>query len=200
MFDHVRNWIEVADFLVNALTFLAVTGSLVAVSIYTCKTGQLVRAAQNQLTESNRQTSIAQEQLKASFKPALIFEFRQNAIAPGRLNLQDIRVKNLGVGTAFNVQIEQINLPPHNIQIDPIDFLEHAPNHNCREVSFLIDGGSSGYASQPVLFGNILQDARVTEIKASASYVDIKGNQYQTEVRLQLDKDAGKIKHFHTFK
>jgi hypothetical protein len=200
MFIHVRNWIEFADFFVNALTFLVVAGSLRAVINYNRKTGQLVEAAQSQLAESNRQTLIAQEQLKASFKPALIFEFHQSVTTPGRLNLQGLRVKNLGVGTAFNVQIEPTNLPQHSIQFDKIDFVERVPYKDFEDVHFLINGGGSGYASHPALLSEIVQNSQIDDMTISASYADIKGNKYLTEVKVLLDKDAGKVTHFHAFK
>jgi hypothetical protein len=87
---------DIPGWVQAAILFL----TMIIVWIYTRETKRLREAAQGQVKESQNQAKEAQRQTELQLRPFVIFEATRD----------ELRVKNIGNGTALNVRVRDIQL------------------------------------------------------------------------------------------
>jgi hypothetical protein len=159
--------------------------------------------AHNRLEETYKQTRMALEQneaartqSRASQKPNLVLLVEQagSSMGEGKLGLQRLLLKNIGMGPAFNIRVRSFEYQDYRIDFDPLDFIER---ENYRALGFVIStsGQYSGLAKSLILLESALlaeKNAVVSEVPIDVSYDDTLGNRYRTNAVIIVDHMSGK--------
>lgn len=196
---------------IPVLEFLSLLAIALGVFCHFFETLRLRKAAQRhlenscaRLEEACRQTRSAIEmsealraEYRASGKPslALLIEQGASSIGEGKLALQRISLKNIGLGTAFNVMVRSLQCQDYLIEFDSLDYIEKEAS---RALGFVASAGGhySGLSRSLILLESALlaaKDAVTPGIPIEYSYADAFGNRYRTNVGLVVDQMSGKI-------
>jgi hypothetical protein len=134
---------------------------------------------------------------RASRKPSLVLLVEQSAasMGEGKLGLQRVSLKNIGLGSAFNVRVHSIEYQEYRIEFDPLDYVE---KDKSRPLGFVASSGGhySGLARSLILLETALlaeKNSVVSEIPLAYSYGDAFGIRYRTNAEVIVDHMSGKV-------
>jgi hypothetical protein len=157
-----------------------------------------------QLAESFQQTRLAEQQAenlraehRALVRPglALLIEQSASSMGEGKLALQRVSLKNIGMGAAFNVRLRSFQYQEYQLEFDPLDFVE---KDKTRPLGFVASAGGhySGLSRSLILLESALlaeKNAVISEIPLEYSYDDAFGKRYRTSAVLVVDHMSGKM-------
>jgi hypothetical protein len=152
---------------------------------------------QHQTRLALAQVEAAQAQSQGALKPVLVLVVEQapSSMGEGKLGLQRLLLRNIGLGPAFNVRIRSFEHQEYRVEVDPMDFIE---KHGSRALSFVVRGAGqiSGLARSPILLETALlaeKNTVVSEVLIDISYGDTFGNRYRTNAEMTVDHLSGRI-------
>jgi hypothetical protein len=190
------------------LQFFALLAIAIGVFLHFLESYRARKAAQKQaedarsrLEETFSQTLAQAEALRteqrASRKPSLVLLVEQAAssMGEGKLALQRVSIKNIGMGAAFNVRIRSVEYQEYRIEFDPLDYIE---KDKARPLGFVASTGGhySGLARSLILLETALlaeKNAVVSEIPLEYSFDDAFGQRFRTNADIIVDHMSGKV-------
>jgi hypothetical protein len=193
------------------LEFLSLLAIALGVFAYFVEATRSRKAAQRQtedihalLEESFQQTRLAMQQAenlrsehRALLRPGLVLLIEQSApsMGEGKLALQRMSLKNIGLGAAFNIRLRSFQYQEYQLEFDPLDFVE---KDKTRPLGFVASAGGhySGLSRSLILLESALlaeKNAVISEIPLEYSYDDAFGQRYRTSAVLVVDHMSGKI-------
>ena len=165
--------------LASVVTAFAAVITMATLIWYTVQTFLLRKAAQ-------RQNEIA-------VMPVLVLEFEseERALA-GLMKLEDLQLRNIGNGPAFNIQMETIAGVDSEVRFDVVHVLDKAA---VEKLGFIIwqGGKTSGFSREMVLLASIITSGQLgAETNVAATFSDSAGIQYRSNHVIRYDPAAKK--------